>query len=360
MPKLAQPKASANSSTPTPEVPVVKIRSGRPTSATHKAAPIKRRRSRAKRLTQDEQAVLRQILDFKYEATDNEIFHEPDAEDQLFKHGPEIPLPDTDWYHPAIDVASIAQALKKNKGKLGGTVVLNAEQERHLFLQYNYCRHRVMALRQPLIDAEDEDEPLDVNDVRDMIDWYHLAESYRDQIARTNLALVLAMAKRAHVADVDFGDLVSEGNMALLRAIDKFDAARGFKLSTYACRAILKAFSRIGIKSTKYRMFFPTDFDPQLERSDFMDRKHRGHEEDCADEIRLIVEENRADLSEVEQEVIEHRFGLRRDGNHEKVYTSLTLEQVGKLIGVTKERVRQIQKKAMGKIRVSLEDEYLN
>src|SRR5690606_24896052 len=108
----------------------------------------------------------------------------------------------------------------------------------------------------------------------------------------------------------DFADLVSEGNMALLRAVDKFDAARGFKFSTYACRAILKAFSRIGVKVSKYRQLFPTDFDPKLEKSDFMQRKREAHEDDCVDELRQIINENRADLTEIEKEVIQHRFAL--------------------------------------------------
>ena len=46
------------------------------------------------------------------------------------------------------------------------------------------------------------------------------------------------------LGDVDFAEVVSEGNMALIRAVDKFNVERGFKFSTYACRAILKAFSR--------------------------------------------------------------------------------------------------------------------
>src|SRR5690606_26211366 len=175
--------------------------------------------------------------------------------------------------------------------------------------------------------------------------------------AQTNLALVLAMAKRTRMGDLDFADLVSEGNMALLRAVDKFDASRGFKFSTYACRAILKAFSRLGVKHSKYRQLFPTDFDPKLEKSDYMERKREEHEDDCVDEIRKIIRENRAELTDIEQEVIEHRFALGQKEQPDA--TPMTLEQVGKIIGVTKERVRQIQNKALQKIRQSLEGDYL-
>ena len=163
------------------------------------------------------------------------------------------------------------------------------------------------------------------------------------------------MAKRTRMSEVDFADLVSEGNMALLRAVDKFDAGRGYKFSTYACRAILKAFSRQGMKLSKYRQRFPTDFDPKLERSNFLETKRNTFEKDAAEEVKRIVQENRADLTEVERTVIEHRFGLE-SGDGEK---PMTLEQVGQIIGVTKERVRQIQNKAMEKIRLQLEANFL-
>jgi RNA polymerase primary sigma factor len=168
------------------------------------------------------------------------------------------------------------------------------------------------------------------------------------------------MAKRTRMSEVDFADLVSEGNMALLRAVDKFDAGRGYKFSTYACRAILKAFSRQGMKLSKYRQRFPTDFDPKLEKSNYLETKRGDFEKDAADEVKRIVLENRADLTDVERTVIEHRFNLRPAGEAQpETEKPMTLEQVGQIIGVTKERVRQIQNKAMEKIRAQLEANFL-
>jgi RNA polymerase primary sigma factor len=71
------------------------------------------------------------------------------------------------------------------------------------------------------------------------------------------------------------------------------------------------------------------------------------------------VKQNRAELSDIEQEVIEHRFAINRSQESEQEPQPLTLEQVGKIIGVTKERVRQIQNKALEKIRGTLESDYL-
>ena len=76
------------------------------------------------------------------------------------------------------------------------------------------------------------------------------------------------------------------------------------------------------------------------------------HARDSAAEVRFLVESDRAELSDVERKVIEHRFGLDAPVGA----PSLTLEQVGQMIGVTKERVRQIQNKALEKLRLALEE----
>ena len=301
-----------------------------------------------KQLSNRDQATLKQILASKCDFVPNELFGKANAQRKIFDEAPPIARPDTSWYHPVMENITDARTVNPR-----GTVLLTAAQERALFLQFNYCRYMVAKLRKEIGDG-----PVDPDLAKQILEWHAKAEAYRDQIAQTNLALVLAMAKRTRMSEVDFSDLVSEGNMALLRAVDKFDAARGFKFSTYGCRAILKAFSRTGVKLSKYRQMFPTDFDPKLERSDFMEKKREGHEDDCVDEIRQIIKENRAELSDIEQEVIEHRFAIGQKQVAPDA-SPLTLEQVGKIIGVTKERVRQIQNKALEKIRLKLEDDYL-
>ncbi|MDG2021005.1 MAG: sigma-70 family RNA polymerase sigma factor [Phycisphaerales bacterium] len=191
----------------------------------------------------------------------------------------------------------------------------------------------------------------DLAQARELLQWHSIAAAFREQIAETNLALVLAMAKRVRIMDGEFADLVGEGNMALMRSVDKFDCERGFKFSTYACRAILKAFSRHGMKSTRHRQRFITDFDPAFERSDHLETRRAEFIADSADEVRHLMDTNEADLTSVERTVIGHRFGV---GSPSQAPT-LTLEQVGQIIGVTKERVRQIQNKALAKLRSTIE-----
>lgn len=302
-------------------------------------------------LSPSDERTLQFLLMHEQDYIDNDLFRKSGAERQIYDEAPDIQKPDTSWYHPVMDDLNSPRDRSERSGQ---QVLLTAAQERVLFLQFNYARHRISEI-QKVVWASPDRRPTD-EQVEELLKWRRVAEQLREQIANTNLALVLAMAKRTRMSEVDFADLVSEGNMALLRAVDKFDCARGFKFSTYACRAILKAFSRQGMKLSKYRQRFPTDFDPKLERSNFIESKRGELEKDVAEEVRLIVTENRADLTDIERTIIEHRFGLETQREEER---PMTLEQIGQIIGVTKERVRQIQNKALDKIRAELEQGYL-
>jgi RNA polymerase sigma factor (sigma-70 family) len=303
-----------------------------------------------RRLSQEDERLLAQIMSQEQDFIPSPAFEEEDAEAKIYADYEKVPKPDTTWYHPVMDDLSAARG---RTVKSAQQVILTGAQERILFHCFNYARHCIWKIQQEVWASESKQPTPEQADA--VLKWFRKADYIREQIAETNLALVLAMAKRTRMSEVDFADLVSEGNMALLRAVDKFDAGRGYKFSTYACRAILKAFSRQGMKLSKYRQRFPTDFDPKLERSNYLEIKRTSFEKDAADEVRRIVTENRAELSEVERTVIEHRFGLET-GEIEK---PMTLEQVGQIIGVTKERVRQIQNKAMEKIRLQLEAHFL-
>ena len=273
------------------------------------------------------------------------VFHELSAKEIIFDEAPPVKQPDTAWYHPLVHQSTSDQPAKPAKSQ-----VLTAAEERVLFLQYNYARYRLEILRQEI----GEDRPRDAQ-VRQVFDWYERSRMLRTHIAESNLALVLAMAKRSRAGDVDFGDLVSEGNMALLRSVDKFDIERGFKFSTYACRAILKSFSRLGMKQTRYRQRFPTEFDPLLEKSNEPAERRREDELERAAEAVHVIVHNTADLTDIEQEIIHHRFGIDAGAQGRR----LTLAQVGMLIGLTKERVRQIQNRALEKLRDTLAERYL-
>jgi RNA polymerase primary sigma factor len=281
------------------------------------------------------------LLAESYDFMDSPIFRQKNIEKQLFdfEDGVEPALPMTAWYQPTRDEA-LDEAI------VGAPQLMKAAEERLMFQRFNFSKRKLCQL-QKLIKRDG----LTRERAELFVDWHRRFEHFREYLVRTNLALVLAMAKRTRLGDVDFAEVVSEGNMALIRAVDKFNVDRGFKFSTYACRAILKAFSRTALKASKHRTRFPVEFEPDMEKSDWSDRKRDQVEEDCIDELKAIVTRNLADLSPVEDTVIRRRFNWEQQEE-----TPLTLEEVGQIIGVTKERVRQIQNKALAKIRQVLEE----
>jgi RNA polymerase sigma factor (sigma-70 family) len=279
------------------------------------------------------------LLPENFAFMDSPVYAEKGVAKRLFSFDKEPVLPMTSWYQPTRDEAVEISIT-------GAPQLMSAAEERMMFYRFNYCKMRLFKLKTKI-----QERGLTLELAEQFLDWHRKFEHFREYLVRTNLALVLAMAKRTRLGEVDFPEIVSEGNMALLRAVDKFNVDRGFKFSTYACRAILKAFSRTAQKSSRHRTRFPVEFEPDLEKSDWQDRRRDAVEDDCIDELKAIVDRNLADLSSIEQTVIRRRFNWQQQDE-----SPLTLEEVGRIIGVTKERVRQIQNKALLKIRTVMED----
>ena len=279
-----------------------------------------------------------QILAETCDYMDSPQFRKRSLERELFADDAEPALPPTAWYQPTFQDLENATAESPK--------LMSAKEEVLMFLRFNFAKRKLVLLQKL---AKKDGLTRELADR--IVLWHGRSEHYREYLVRTNLALVLAMAKRTRLGQVDFAEVVSEGNMALLRAVEKFNVDRGFKFSTYACRAILKAFSRTSMKASRHRTRFPVEFEPDLEKSDWSDVKRKTVEEECVDELKTIIDRNLAELTNVEETVIRRRFNWQ-----EEAESPLTLEEVGRIIGVTKERVRQIQNKALAKIKQVMED----
>ena len=296
-------------------------------------------KSRATPIPRAMRQKVEELLGESYAFMDSPIFRRKNIENELFDFETEPQLPMVSWYQPTRDEAV-------DETMSAAPQLMKAAEERIMFLRFNYSKLRLCKLQRLI-----KKSGLTRKRAEEFVFWHRRFEHFREYLVRTNLALVLAMAKRTRLGDVDFAEIVSEGNMALIRAVDKFNVDRGFKFSTYACRAILKAFSRTALKSSRHRTRFPVEFEPEMEKSDWTDRRRDAVEEDCIDELKAIVDRNLAELSEVEETVIRRRFNWKQEEE-----SPLTLEEVGQIIGVTKERVRQIQNKALAKIRSVMEE----
>ena len=131
--------------------------------------------------------------------------------------------------------------------------LLTLEQEAHLFRKMNYLKYQAWKLRETL----DLKQPK----VRLMDRIKHLYEesvSIKNQIVRANLRLVVSIAKRYVGPAEDFFELVSDGNVSLMRTVEKFDVSLGYRFSTYASWAIMKNFARTIPAVLRHRDRFPT------------------------------------------------------------------------------------------------------
>ena len=277
--------------------------------------------------------------------------------------------------------------------EIGQVDLLTTEDERRL-AQLIEEGHRAAEL----IDAGVDDQ----TEQRMLMRAVQRGERAKSELTQANLRLVVSIAKRYSGRGMQLLDLIQEGNLGLMRAVDKFDHTKGFKFSTYATWWIRQAITRaiadqprtiripvhmvehmnrltrtrrqmhqelereptvdeladkLQMEPEKVRELMRIALDPlsldspvgeedESNLGDFIEDSSVDTPADAATRAMLheAVEEVLGELSEREQEIVRLRFGL--DGAQAK-----TLEEVGKEFGVTRERVRQIEAKTLAKLR---------
>jgi RNA polymerase sigma factor (sigma-70 family) len=218
------------------------------------------------------------------------------------------------------------------------------DEETRLFRQMNFCRCQILRLGVVMSrGCLRRDRAL-----RQMTLLHRIALKVRERIVEGNLGLVISTARRLDIGVVPFADLVSEGNLALLRAVDRFDVSRGFRFSTYACRAIQHAMQRLAERTQRHRNRFPVSCDPDRDGGE-----GTWPVREAAATVGLVREalgSEGAGLTRRERRVLKERFGIGPTAEPS------TLREVGARIGVGEERARQIQNCALAKLRDAMAD----
>jgi RNA polymerase primary sigma factor len=221
--------------------------------------------------------------------------------------------------------------------------LLTAEGERVLFRKLNYLRFKADRLRQQ-IDPETA-QAAELDRIEELLAE---AAEVKSQIVQANLRLVVGIAKRHLNVANDLFELISDGNVSLMRAVDRFDYMRGFKFSTYASWAIMKNFARTVPELSRHRDHYRTGRDELLDAT----AAPPGPDESETDElaaVRHTVDRMLSTLDIRERMILRQRYGLEDPG------VPQTLEQVGQRFGVSKERIRQLEARAIRKLRLDFQ-----
>jgi RNA polymerase primary sigma factor len=229
------------------------------------------------------------------------------------------------------------QLLPSYLASLYDVPLLEPAEERVLFRRFNFLKFQAARLQRTLrigkarLDCCEQLESL-----------LHAAEVAREQLIRANLRLVVSLAKKYADAGTLFDELVSDGNVSLMRAVEKFNYQLGNRFSTYATHAIRRNYFRIIACQRQFQARYVTDEESlrQLPAGEASRQLDEGQVRD----LRQSFEEMLSQLDQRERWVVRERFGL--DATAPK-----TFQELGEGIGVCKERVRQIQTRAIMKLR---------
>ena len=279
--------------------------------------------------------------------------------------------------------------------EIGRVGLLSGDEERMMAQQIEAGCEAAAAI-------DEGGDALDTMEQRRLLRVVTAGQRAKSNLIQANLRLVVSIAKRYSGRGMQLLDLIQEGNLGLMRAVDKFDYTKGFKFSTYATWWIRQAITRSiadqartiripvhMVESMNRVLRMQRQMHQELEREPTLDELAErceipvervrdilrisqdplsldspvGEEDDsnlgdfiqdgsvdapddAAAKKMLIaaVDEALGELSEREQEIVRMRFGLE-DGQ------ARTLEEVGKYFGVTRERVRQIEAKTLAKLR---------
>lgn len=273
--------------------------------------------------------LLKQPLDYIY----HESFDDPAKEPEIM-----APMPNGEDFERQIAAKRVPRDVPAELAPLYEMPLLTREQEAHMFRQMNYLKHRLRKLQDSIVPGSARSQDLDhIEELQAKIN------AIKELLIRCNMRLVVSYAKK-HASPTDnLFELISDGNLSLMRAVEKFDYSRGNKFSTYASWAIMKNFARSIPDEKKHREHFVTGHDELFEsrpdiRTDEQDLLTQA--EQASSKVNRLLEQ----LDPREREILRMRAGL---DNAE----GMTLEEIGQRLGITKERVRQLNVRIMKKLR---------
>lgn len=174
-------------------------------------------------------------------------------------------------------------------------------------------------------------------------------EQCREQIVQSYLPMVAKFCQKYVGAYASQDDLLSEGLYRLLLCINNFNPKRGFRFSTYLCRALTNAFFRLIMRERNQQLGRITDeAEDEQPILDAMAADEVEYDESM--DLHDILDKNRADLSELETAVVRLSYGIGSEEGPK------TMHEIHLIVGLTKGRVQQVHAAAVEKLRMVLQE----
>lgn len=235
---------------------------------------------------------------------------------------------------------------KKNATRADGVIdvmasnaLLTHHGEQHLFRKMNYLFFWANAFRASL-----NPQRASAKAIARIQVLMAEAQKCRSTIVNSNLRLVLSLGRKFSNSDLEFEDLVSEGSMILVKAVDKFDYSRGFRFSTYATHSIQRHFYRRWKTNQRRSSVVQVSAPEMLAELVPVEQDQVDEESVDVSQLQPIIQQMSDQLDEREQHIVLERYGLGPSG------VAQTLRSLAADLGISKERVRQLQIKAIEKL----------
>jgi len=269
----------------------------------------------------------RRILGAKLTYIAHPSFNDPSARDAILASSPVFET-------PGLDLTRVGRGSDKDSSR--GIPIPSRDLETHLFRKFNCLKCLASGMR----DRIDPDSPVPIE--LDETERLQIeAVKLKNEIVETHLRLVVSVAKKFDTAGYDLPERISDGTFALMRAVDGFDFGRGNRFSTYATWAIINELVRCDRHERRRRKeslalyrHFVTSPRSVIDEHD--------HEED-QNRRTAVVRRWLDRLDKRERRILARRYGI--DGRPEQ-----TLYQIGRDLGISKERARQLAARAQAKL----------
>ena len=225
--------------------------------------------------------------------------------------------------------------------------LLTRQQEMELFREYNYLKYLACLTRAKIDRVRPSSKRL-----RNIEHLLERAEDIKTTILESNIGLVVRIAQKHLATGTNLSELISEGNVSLMRTVEKFDYLRGYRFNTYASLAIAKDFAKKipaqARRPDRSNADELSNIQQDLRTAGLVDiaEIERAHHS-----LDYVIKNN---LDEREQFIIRNHFGLDSTIARKK---HMTLQQIGDTFNITRERVRQLELIALKKLRQCLSPE---